>query len=347
MGQRRVSQIKEKQKPKRDSGVQDDARFVLLVGVARSGTTWLAAIANTYNNVIYCHEPFWKLACVEVEAGLLVRQMRDGVLQREGRHRLYQELIQAHPEWSRPPFFPKTGRLGPCLFQEVFWLLGRATPLGGRLYRNLYTLGQESSHDLLIKEVSWARYLEKTIDSLSPELILVIRHPCAVISSLVKGRQLGLMPKEDRNAWLRVHKDGVRDVGFSASCVLAMDDYEFLALDWLLENLTYQRVLENRRRTFLVVYERLCEDPLRIAYCLFEFLGWPMGPETKRFIDTSTGNRGSISGSLRRVFHRYFGVYRDTSRVSESWKSELPNLVKERIISIARLHPCYRDYWPE
>lgn len=126
-----------------------------------------------------------------------------------------------------------------------------------------------------------------------------------------------------------------------------MDVYEFSALQWLLENVTYLRVLENYGRTFLVVYEQLCVDPLKIANCLFEFLRWPMGLETERFINDSTGRQQSFEGRLKRIVNRYFGIYKDTTRVAESWRSGLQDSARARIISIAGLHPYYQSYWPE
>jgi hypothetical protein len=65
-------------------------------------------------------------------------------------------------------------------------------------FRRLFSHDPSGSYHLLIKEVDWARYLEATIRSLLPNVVLIIRHSCTVISSVRKGQRLGLMPREDR-----------------------------------------------------------------------------------------------------------------------------------------------------
>ncbi len=186
-------------------------------------------------------------------------------------------------------------------------------------------------HDVLIKEIGWERDLEKTAESLSPKVVLIVRHPCAVVCSLLKGQRRGLIPGEHREHWLSIRQHECSDLGFRSSTVLAMNSHEFSALRWLLENYAYQSVLERCPNSHVVVYEQLCQEPLKIASRHFDFLGWPMELETERFINDSTGIHQSLQGFLNRIMNRYFGVYRNTIRVAESWKSELPVRVQKSI----------------
>jgi hypothetical protein len=96
-----------------------------------------------------------------------------------------------------------------------------------------------------------------------------------------------------------------------------------------------------------VVYEELCRDPLNLTQSLFQFLGWPMGAQTREFVSLSTGLRHSLLADLRRATNRYFGVYKDRTKVLESWKTELTDQAIKEIISIASRFPGYRNYWPE
>jgi hypothetical protein len=221
----------------------------------------------------------------------------------------------------------------------------RITGRGHGAFCRSFSPDHGASYDLLIKEVDWARHFEPTIWALSAEVILIIRHPCAVVGSLIKGKRLGLMPEEDRHAWIEAHAEECRHLGYSPSSVLSMDDCEFHALDWLLQNLTYRRVLRCHPRAAVIVYEELCRDPLRSAESLFQFLDWPMGSATRRFIELSTGLRHSVPSDLARVINRYHGVIKDRAKVSESWKAVLSDEARGRVLAIASGHPDYRNYW--
>jgi Sulfotransferase domain len=322
-----------------------DRRIILLVGSARSGTTWLASILDTYKGVIYCHEPLRELRGERL--GSLAWGLKNDTLNSSDGKMLIRELCKGNLHWRRPPFFPKNDLHWPARFQSICWHLARITHLGGGLYCGLFSPSPNGSYDLLIKEVDWARHLKSTVRSLSPDVILIVRHPCAVCRSLLRGQLLGLMPREERRSWLHVHEEDCRAHGYPSSAVLAMDDYEFLALNWLLQNLTYQRVLENNPRAVVVVYEELCQNPLKIAGSLFQFLDWPMEAETQRFIELSTGRRHSFLSAIRRARSRYFGVFADQAQALDSWKTRLSRRAQKRIISIACQLPGYRDYWPE
>jgi len=333
------------QSPKLGANTQTDRRVIFLGGAARSGTTWLATILNTFKGVIYCHEPFRTLGGEKMES--LVRKMKSGTLRQDERRMFIDELCKSHPGWHRPPFFPKNDQNWPPAVQNFCWCLVRIASRGDGVFRRLFSPDPIRSYDLLIKEVDWARHLESTIRSLSPDVILIIRHPCGVVASLVKGQRLGVMPREERQSWLRVNEEDCRHLGFRRSSVLAMDEHKFLALNWLLQNLISQRVLESHPRAAFVVYEELCRDPVRITESLFQFLSWPIRPETRQFIELTTGRGHSFLGDLRRANNSYFGVFKKRTRVLHSWKTDLSDQAKEEITSIARLHPGYRNYWPE
>ena len=321
-----------------------DRRIILVVGAPRSGTTWLASILNTYPEVIYSHEPFRKLG--DVEPALLA-DMKRGILSREDKARLIRILSSGRPSWRRPPFFSKTDLDRPAILQYLCWYLVRITGGGHGAFCRIFSPDPDGSYDLLIKEVDWARHLESTIRALLAEVILIIRHPCSVVGSLIKGKRLGLMPEQDRHTWMRPRVEECRHLGYSSSSVLSMDDYEFHALDWLLQNLTYRRILRGHPRAAVIVYEELSSEPLVSAESLFRFLDWSIGPETQRFIELSTGLRHSVPSDLERVLNRYFGVIKDRIKVSESWKAVLSDEASGKVLAIASRYPDFRSFWSE
>jgi hypothetical protein len=319
-------------------------RVVLLTGAARSGTTWLATILNTYKGVIYCHEPFYKPNGERMAS--LVEKMKTSILDESDRAALIHELCKSHPEWRRPPFFPKDCTNWPAALQLACWHLARLAPRAEGTFCRLFSPDPRSSYDLLIKDVDWGLHINTIVDSLECHVIHIIRHPCAVISSVLRGQRLGLMPANDRHSWLLTNEHVCRPLGYGPASVLAMDDHEFLALSWLVENYLTQRQLERQPGT-TVVYEELCRIPVDVAEALFRHLGWPMGPRTRTFIELSTGIRHSLLADLQRATNRYFGVFRDRTKVLDSWKAELSDQVIKGIVSVAGQLPGYRDHWPE
>ena len=276
-----------------------------------------------------------------------MQKMKSNTLSQDEKHVLINELCKSRHEWHRPPFFRKNDLPWPAAFQGICWHLVRATNWGERGFCRLFSRNAMGSKNLLIKDVDWGLHFEATVRSLSPDVILICRHPCAVVSSRLEGQRLGRMARVERHGWLRDHHDDCLRLGYRASSVLAMAEHELLALEWLIQNLTYHRVLENQARVAIVVYQELCRDPVRIVESLFRFLDWPMGPGTRRFIERSTGMRRSFLGTSRLANHRYFGVFRNQTWNSESWKTKLSDRVKEEIISIASMHPDYQHYWQE
>jgi hypothetical protein len=337
------AEVEDSESPRQGANHQAHQRVIFLTGAARSGTTWLATILNSFSGVVYSHEPLRRVRGERLER--LVREMIDGRLSQPDAGTLKAELCKSRPDWRRRPFFKKNGRNWPAALESICWSLVRSAGRGDEMFCRLFSPDPGGSHHLLIKEVDWARHLEATIRCISADVIWIIRHPCAVVASLRKGQRLGLMPVEERRLWLRTNEAQCLHVAFNADSVLAMRDHEFLALNWLLQNLTTQRVLEGNPRAVVVVYEELCKEPLRIAESLFEFLGWPIGHETREFIEVSTGARRSFLGALRPANYRYFGVYRSQRRVRQSWKTRLSGRDKAEIMSIAGRLPGFRNYW--
>src|SRR2546425_7943601 len=84
-----------------------DRRLILLLGSSRSGTTWLAAILNSYPEVIYSHEPLSRLQAPELDR-LIEKIKTSGNLLQDERRQLVLEWCAANHACRRPPFFAKS-----------------------------------------------------------------------------------------------------------------------------------------------------------------------------------------------------------------------------------------------
>jgi hypothetical protein len=348
------------------ASIHPGRRVVLLLGSPRSGTSWLAKVLDTYKNVCYAHEPFTK-ALNEPRWKELCTRLKSGALESQEREELVEVLSQCRPDWAKLPFFPKDFRSCPAPVLQALWIVFRLTGWGGACYRRLSCPPPDRFPDLLIKEVEWHVHARAMIEGLKPDhLLLLVRHPCAVVSSRLEGlrRQfdsaercsevcavlssrleglpLGVMPSFG-DGWENCFAERCRRLGFSAAALNALETYEFFALMWLVQNMEYQEMARAHPQATTVVYENLCADPLGTSRSLFDRLGWEWGPCTEQFLQESTKPppwnrlRGLLRGS-----RSYFDVYKNPAASAFSWRERLTGAQQRRILDLTCRFP---DVW--
>jgi hypothetical protein len=320
-------------------------RLILLLGTPRSGSTWLAAILNSYHRVLYSHEPLSRQRDAEMEA-LVARIKNTGAIDAEGRKFILRRWSMAHHDCQRPPFFKKDFLPYPPWLQMFAWVFVRTTGFGRKRFEDLFSPSGNKSFDLLAKDINWAAHARSIVLALNPLLLNIVRHPCGVVASLLRGQRLGLMPVTDRCEWFGYHQPLCKRLGHSFEDVQELEDWEFLALDWLAQNVDFLDVARIHPHKHLVVYEDLCRDPMGVIKGVYDFLGWEMGRSTTRFIERSTKERRSRLLDWLQAKHPYFGVLKNSLQSANSWKTELTGQQISRIISIAEALPHFKEYWP-
>lgn len=319
---------------------------VLLLGSARSGTTWLANILNSYDDVVYAHEPFTRTSHPEIRA-VIDEIKTSGVVGHADRSLLLREWSQAYHDVRRPPFFSKKFRSLPSGLMLLAWFSARHSPWGQKLFKQAFSPRKGLKYQLLVKEVEWALHAHAMVGVMRPRLILIYRHPCAVVASQLEGHRLGLLNGRSAEEWLENHEPIASRLGYSRAEVLRLRPFEFAALRWLATNRLYQELKSAYADTLEVVYERLCTDPLGESRKVFEFLGWEFAPVTERFIRKSTSQgETSLAGRLQ-FQHPYFRIMRDPNVSMSAWKEKLTADEQERILAIVRpLFPC-AEMWED
>jgi hypothetical protein len=78
---------------------------------------------------------------------------------------------------------------------------------------------------------------------------------------------------------------------------------------------------------------------------LFDFLGWRLGPQTERFLRTSTSSSSSWLSDWLQAKHPYFSVRKNSLRAAESWRDQLTPRQQEQVLAIARAFPRFEDCW--
>jgi hypothetical protein len=327
-----------------DSAANTVHRLILLLGTPRSGTTWLASLLNSHRGVVYSHEPMSRLQIDRLDE-LMNRMKQSGIFLKSERDEVLREWCRAHHEIRRPPFFPKSFLHSPAWAQLLAWVLVRVTGHGEPIFRYLFSPSLNRPFDLLIKDIDWSKHTESLVRATDPIVINIVRHPCAVAASLLRGQRLGLMPGHDRSRWLAEHEHLCMELGYYRDNVLRMQPCEFLGLEWLVQNVSYSNVVQAHQRSHLVVYEDLCREPLATTACVFDFLGWKMEPQTLRFIERSTQERKSRLLDWLQAKHTYFGVLKNPIKAAEGWKTELTDDQKAQVLSIAGTFPRFKEFW--
>jgi hypothetical protein len=314
-------------------------RLILLLGSPRSGTTWLAKILDTYAGVLYLHEPLRKFRDVDPES-VLSRVAEGKAISSSEHQAVLAEMTRAKARCVRPPFFPKSYRVAPPWLLHLAWLSSGLPCLGPGLFGKLYNWQNSERHDVLLKEVDWHPGLSDA-EGLDPEhLIIIVRHPCAVVCSRLTGMRLGLLPGHNRAARVNLNADRIKAAGFSPADVKRMSDWEFYALDWLLENQGYRAMAARHCNSSTVTFESLCHDPVSTAEKLFLWLGWKFGRSTHHFIRSSTSGSWSTT-LLNRTSKRkwYYGIYRDSEAETTKWRHLLRPRQIEDILAVVRSFP--------
>lgn len=317
-------------------------RLIMLLGTARSGTTWLGNILNSSPKTVYSHEPLLRLPDPSLLP--LLRKIRETAqLTDAERDVIFNAWSRAYYATRRPPFFAKDHSAWPAKAVWAAWLAVQATRRGYSAFERTFSPKSVACYDLVVKQGGLMLHAENYIRALRPErLIVIMRHPCAVIASLLRGQKLGLMAEQPRGPWLDLHEHLCDRHGYSRPQVEVMSEAEFLALGWLIENSAYQRLLDRCSHSRLVLYKDLCSAPLSVTASLYDSLGWTLTRQTRKFLGDTSGRKGSPLKTLVTASHSYYSIYRKPQETSQ-WKHEITPREQEGILAISK--PLLKLYW--
>lgn len=321
-----------------------DRRVILLLGSPRSGTTWMASILNSDPRVVYGHEVLSRLRDPRLDE-ILERIKVGGVIGREDRELLIREWSLAHHDTRRPPFFAKVFQKSPASWMLISWLAAQRSARARDWFRALFSPTAGSDFEFLIKEVDWALHARALVDALKPEFLVIIRHPCAVVASQIRGQRLGLLQGSKRAEWLEHYGPVCARIGFSRQAVLGLEPCEFLALQWLVTNTLYREIAAEYGRSQIIKYEDLCDHPQRVARASYDFLGWEMRTQTEAFIRRSTQLDDTSLAAKLQFHHSYFRIYRNPAKSAGAWETTLDDRQKEQILAVVAPHPVFAEMW--
>jgi hypothetical protein len=315
--------------------------IILVAGVPRSGTSWMGKIFDSHPETLYLHEPDKHIHLRDVPMLLPVEP-------REGLDAFLQQVLanRSPGVTGKLPAFTKSYRSSARHLARIAAGYGvRALPR-----RLADRLRVPDLIDPGVRRGSEPRLVWKSINSVgrlgalarvlpSARCILLLRHPCGQIASVLRGYASGQIqgtpPSEQYGVFeMLLDTDQARARGLTLDALRAMHPVERMAWRWvlLLEKAVADTAgLPNCR---LQLYEDLCAAPVPGARELFGFTGLGWHTRTEKFIRESTDGESE----------RYFGLHKDPGRSATKWQRELSKADVRRIFDIVERSPVGRLY---
>jgi len=306
-----------------------------VVGLPRSGTTWVAKIIDSSPVTAYLHEPDYVrgLHCVP-----LVADQEDADVWAEYLHDFIHELAKSGAARSllkRPQFQKRyrntwmqrtsfelaslTYRGRQLLAATGFDLHGTALP---RDYKNASLLVWKS-----VEMVGRLGVLARVLRD--QKFVFVVRHPCGFVDSVLRGEQSGkfegssVLSKDAGMFAAAMSTPFARSQNWEVKDWLQLSPIEKLSRFWCSINEQAWRDTSAMSNVLLVQYEQLCRSPEAETKRIFDFLGLDVEPQTAQFLKESTTTNSTD----------YYSVSRNTEDKIEDWKRSLSTSQIESILA--------------
>jgi hypothetical protein len=319
-------------------------RVVMLFGLPRSGTTWLAKVFDSHPDVLYRHEPdtVWRGKHLPVwppaaPPPALLAETR-AYLERLLTTRTLKTM-------GSRPLFPKAyrgavaERLRGALIEglRVVEHLGGRRLAGGVPIPDWVAAAAWGRITLAFKSVSSPTRLGLFARALPGcRIIYTLRHPCGQVASMRRGERLGMFENELDFEWLLAGPEA-KAHGLDVARFARWPLLERLAWQWLVLNERALADLAGHPAARIVRHADLARAPLARAGELLAFAGLSVPPETAAFIRRSTEHAGDTG---------YYRVFRNAAAESDKWRRELDADEQARIWAVVR-HSHLAAFWPE
>jgi hypothetical protein len=314
---------------------------VAVIGLGRSGTTWISKVVDSSPSVFYLHEPDYvkKVECVPY-----VSESEDFEIWGRYLKQYVANLPSACSSRSvlKRPFFPKEylGTLPAHWSFRVFqWrlrldqLLFRAND---RCPARHWPKAVDNAKVMLWKSVDLAGSIGTILRALPDQKVLhSIRHPCGFIDSVLRGEKKGYLEStipasEDAGLFdFAMRTKVAQRLGLRTADWLKFSKVERLAYFWLCINEQAAEDAQGCKNYMEVYFDEFCLNPLEYAKRIFAFLGMEFTPQTQQFLSSSTSSKSN----------KYYSVSRQSDEVPQTWKRHLDRESIDTILRIANSMP--------
>jgi len=319
-----------------------NGRVMAIFGAGRSGSSWLWAIVGSHPEVAHRFEPIHRRAGGDPKIRALRDRLASGSFGPEVLEEIYAAFSPAYPELVRPPFFKKAFRPRMNWGRTGLWPFARRWRGLAGTFRWLYS--PRDLAPLLIKEVAFEHLMRNLLERSPIRVVYLIRHPAALLHSLLGGQDQALMPT-GRRAILADYV-AAEDPDLPARLGVDLKTLTPLEIEAIMLRLDMEvgwRAAQASPRALVVVYEELCERPFEVARRVFDHFGLDFAETSRKFIRMSMG--GSRWGRLRALeigVDQYFSVFRNPRMSRDRWKNEMALADRRRVLELFESSAVFR-----
>lgn len=326
---------------------QNRPRCVLLAGSARGGTSWALKVLDSHPAVHGCHEPFYQLRNDE-KLRQLCDRVKAGTGSPDDTEILTQLLMSACLETHKPPFFQKNFLKTPAWMRTAAWMGSKACKPISPVFSYLASGHLNQQHCIVIKNRPFPM-LDRILETIHADALVLLRHPCGVVSSWLRGIRMGVMQETSADAekvWSR-YSDYLEPIGFSETEIKAMSPAGVLAINWLVDAaILRQYEHSTAMKTRTIVYCDLVRDPVREWSRIFDWLHLPFDVSVEAFLNQSSKPAFDVRRWMGRRYS-YFSVQRGAKSPLESWRNDMTQDEIHEVMSIVTPHFPVEQYWPD
>lgn len=294
---------------------------IAIVGMPRSGTTWIGKLFDSHPDTLYRHEP----DSVQRLHMPLYPALADAAKYQAELRRFVDALprMRSAKVVGKQPLFPKRYQSPAGLLAYRASVI--AAKVAGRVVGDLpcaYRPTGKGSPDVRVvwKSIeSPGRVGVITAALPKTRVIHVVRRPCGYVASVLRGDREHKFSQRTPSAddhWvlerLLTASNG-RHRGVTLGLLKRFTPEERLAWRWVL---TQEKILADVgdcERVLTVRYEDVCADPVTVTHRMFAFVDLDWQPQTEAFI-----RRGEVSQTSG-----YYSVVKQAQVAAERWRTEL------------------------
>lgn len=314
-------------------GIKFPGNPILLFGLPRSGTSWVAKIFDSHPDVFYLHEP---------DKTIRARGLTDCMSESVSREEL-ESLMEQVAVWlnctkssviaSRPVFKKNFDGTLMQIYRSNAYLFGKLLEKAG-LDISIPAAARARSDDVRVvwKSINSSGRLGVLATQLPKSRgVLILRHPCGEIASVLRNERRNPQMKAPASQDLGIYESlsqtetGV-EFGFSLEKAKTLTAAERLAWRWKILSDHAVGQVKDLSNVHVLSYDAACADPLNASKQLFTFCGLNWSEQTESFIRLST--------APDKEDPRYFAVSKDPLNAANKWKKELTREEKESIFAV-------------
>lgn len=304
----------------------------MIFGSPRSGTTWVGSLFDSHPQTLYLHEP----DVIEKEPRLPFVPYGDLPADIDRITQDYFERLSQNRSLRSvhmPTIFPKAYRGGladqaRAAIVRLLRAVDAVLPAVGRS-RSLQVpdfTDEGAKPYLVMKSVDSIPRLPVFARALpGVKFIHIVRHPCGVVSSKLRGAELGKM------GGATLYSDVLalppaRAAGLDKARADVMSDIEKLAWDWLITNEWVHGEVAALPNVYTLVYDRLAANLDAEAAMLFDWAGLDRPAQVQSYFDRLRGLEGTGD--------RYFSLNQNPAKSAAKWRQELDTHAQETVAGI-------------